>query len=561
MRYELDAYGYIKTVAFGCMTSTCNEYTGVVPIGYSSLLEWSTYAYIQAYYIDENGNLMLDLDRLTECKRKEAQDAIDNAPLLRKDLYETEEILENQYKKKTASGKVVVLEDIKTYPPRLKITGIQPLEYTGLSIYTQGRNMMPNDAVNVTISGVTFTKNDSGKLTLDGVASADIEYTVSGGGSVPLFALKAGYDYYLNLGGLDCELRYFDGETTAQQYIGPSGLLNLEQSIEVTEVVIRIAQGRTVNLSFYPQLEYGTEFTSYEPHKRRAIEIDFADHINAIRPSDTLFPSDLLFPTEVPSIDHIRIENGSVYISVDGVETAMGSGNVGLYADYDTIYTTKDADIEIEYRSTVFDVDSLEFLQGKSTNSKKFTVKADGSIEANNGIFHGTIYAEDGYFKGEMSAECITSGLLSASFIDVDGLLSTDAFTARFAQINNLIADKASVYSLNALSGRVGTLETNYVSTTYLNAELVDVYGSISAVDARFRSLNASNITAGTLSVDRLDINGILSNIASKNIQAVDATVRTMRCSGLQYYNGSSYETYYPRQVTIGGTSYWVLSR
>ena len=545
MRYKLNADGYIESVAFGCFLEGCNEYTGEVPIGYSSLVDWSTYAYIQAYYIDENGNLMLDLDRLTECKRKEAQDAIDNAPLLRKDLYETEEILENQYLKKTAGGKVVVLEDIKTYPPKVKITGIQPLEYTKLSIYTQGRNMMPNDAVNATISGVTFTKNIDGKLSAVGVASADIEYTVSGGGSETLFALKAGHDYHLNLGGLDCELRYFDGETTAQQYVGPSGIINLEQSVEVTEVVVKIARGETASAFFYPQLEYGTAFTSYEAHKRRAIEIDFSDKINSVRPSDTLFPSDILFPSDVPNVDYIRIENGSVYISVEGTETAIGSGNVGLYADFDTIYATKDVDIEIEYRSTVFDVNSLEFLQGKSTNTNKFTIKPDGSIEAKNGIFSGTVYADSGLISGEL----------------LTNLVEANEFKSAYA----------SVGSLNALSGRIGILEanyvsaeylrSNYVSSSYLTAELVNVYGSISAVDARFGSLNANNITAGTLSVDRLDINGIIGGMATRNIQAIDATVRNLRCSGLQIYNGSSYDTYYPRQVTISGTSYWVLTR
>lgn len=46
MRYIADSSGYVKEVSFGaaitCGGSSCREYTGIVPSGYSSLMDWFT---------------------------------------------------------------------------------------------------------------------------------------------------------------------------------------------------------------------------------------------------------------------------------------------------------------------------------------------------------------------------------------------------------------------------------------------------------------------------------------------------------------------------------------
>ncbi len=411
MRYKLNADGYVVSVAFGCYLDGSAEYEGEVPIGYNTLDDWATYSCIQAYYIDGNGNLTLDQERLAECRRKEAQDKVDNEPLLRKDLYGSEAVLDSQYIKATEKGEVIVLEDIKTIAPRVKITGIKPYSYTSLVINTQGKNMMPCNAISQTIADVVFTVNMSGSITAKGTATEDIEYLVGGG----LFALKKLHDYYLNLGGLDCELRYFDGETTAQQYIGASGLLNLPEDIKVNQVVIKIANGTTVDTTFYPQLEYGNVFTSYEAYKCKSLEIDFTEHIPTLLvPSNTLYPSDNLYPSGM-SVDYIRIEQGVIYICVYGVEKVIGTGNIGLYGSYNTIYSTENATLEIEYSTNVYDVESLEFLQGKATTTNKFKILEDGSIEATNGYFSGKIEADDGYFNGSINSNDvnITGGSIS----------------------------------------------------------------------------------------------------------------------------------------------------
>lgn len=415
MRYKLDAGGYVCSVAFNAYLDNCIEYTGLVPSGYKTLDEWASNALIQAYYI-EKGNLVIDYARKTEIENKQEQEAIDNEPVLRKDIFDTEEALAGQYVRQIASGNVIVLEDIKTVAPKLKITGIKP-GYSKLSIHTNGKNMLPCNAVSNVISGVTFTKNASGSMTVLGTATENIDYVIADGKDTTIFALKSNCDYFLNLGGLNCELKYYDGETTAQQYIGASGLINLPEHIEVTQVIIKIASGDSVNTTFYPQLEVGNAFTRYETHKLRTLDIEFPEKNKPIIPSDTLYAEDTLYPgMREETIEYILIENGTIIAYVGGKRIVVSNGGVGLF-NCSTVYATKDVELEIEYSANFLLVDSLAFLQGKATTTNRFKILDDGSIEANNGYFSGKIEATSGSFSGSISASYISGGKISGTSI------------------------------------------------------------------------------------------------------------------------------------------------
>lgn len=69
MRYILNDEGYIETISFlyeiECNNKSCTEYKGTIPEGYSSLIEWSENAVIQAYKIVD-GNLVYDAAKETE---------------------------------------------------------------------------------------------------------------------------------------------------------------------------------------------------------------------------------------------------------------------------------------------------------------------------------------------------------------------------------------------------------------------------------------------------------------------------------------------------------------
>lgn len=143
MRYELDANGYVKIVVWGCETGNCAEYTGTVPSGYSNLTEWSEKAIINAYYINEQGNLTLDSERLADLEAQIEQDAIDNQPILHKDLYGTNNVLADQYYRITASGNVIEAENVKKINPEVMITNVNSPK---IDIVAQGKQMLKNDA-------------------------------------------------------------------------------------------------------------------------------------------------------------------------------------------------------------------------------------------------------------------------------------------------------------------------------------------------------------------------------------------------------------------------------
>ena len=570
MRYKLDASGYVCAVSFGCYLDDCTEYTGAVPTGYNNLDDWASYACIQAYYIDPKGNLVIDFAKKTECENRQAQEAIDYAPLLRKDLYETDEVLDSQYIRRTVTGKVIVLEDIKTIAPRVKITGIEP-GCDKLSIYTQGKNMMPCDAVSKVVSGVTFTKNVSGSITVLGTATKDIEYIISDGEETPIFALKESSDYYLNLGGFDCELRYYDGETTAQQYNGPSGLLNMAKSIEVTQAVIKIASGETVNTTFYPQLEYGTAFTNYETHKCKSLDIDISEFSQElVLPSDTLYAEENLYPgVTYNTVDYILVENGKVIVSVDGDVHVLSNGGVGLFSDYSAIYATKDVDLEIEYSMNIINIYSLEFLQGKSTTTNRFKILKDGSIEAHNGFFSGKIEADSGYFKGEIYADNMKTGTLKSK----DGSISINLDNG-VMHVNSNHFSWNSTYSSLSADGKLkcssaeitgGSIKINTSSQTdsviilksgtyYMDLCPVSISFDTSSYHSR---LNALGLTTDNISAygNKLTISADSTIFSSDTTFAIGHTHKiqgSLQCSGSADFSGSFEAS---GSVIIGGIS------
>jgi hypothetical protein len=479
-------------VSFGCYLDSCAEYTGAVPIGYNNLDEWASYACIQAYYIDAKGNLVLDYERQLDLEKRQAQEAIDNTPVLKKDLYEKDESLNKQYKKAIATGKVIVIKDINTLEPRMKITGLNPYDYESglITIYTQAKNMMPCNATSQEVSGVRFTVNANNSITVMGKSSADIEYSILSDETLTAFAIKKDHNYYLNLGGFDCELRLFDGETSLQQYSGTSGHLNLSHDIEVNEVMLKIPNGTTVNTTFFPQLEYGVEFTGYEAHKRKRIAFDISNYIeDGIFPSDDLFPSDTLYPRG-NTLDYIQIENGTITASIDGKEKLIGSGYVGLYSDYNTIYCLQGSELEIEYSTNVLEIKDLEFMQGKETTTGMFKVLPDGSIEAKNGYFSGTIEAESGYIAGELLTSVVMSEEMIAQYATIDAL------DAQIARIGTIESDYATISALDTQIARIDTIESNYISASVVQADYMSVANWTSAGKIQSSKINVNELLA-----------------------------------------------------------------
>lgn len=69
MRFEFDENGYIRCILYGCYTGNCMEYSGLVPSEpeeYADMDDWADRAQVQAYYLNDQGNLTYDEERAAQ---------------------------------------------------------------------------------------------------------------------------------------------------------------------------------------------------------------------------------------------------------------------------------------------------------------------------------------------------------------------------------------------------------------------------------------------------------------------------------------------------------------
>lgn len=384
MRIELDVNGYVSGLFWGCMSGNCMEYAGKVPAGYSSLYQWAEEAEIKAYYLDVNGDLTLDHSRQLALEELYAAQEADNKQVVWKDLNEALEPLLGDFPEVTALGNFAIATNAKAivnYMPKVQLTRINPNPFTKIDLFVQGKQMLRNDAVTETINGITFTRKDDGGIAINGKATDDIDYNLSGSAenSVPIFGLKRGVPYYLNVDGFDCEMKYSDGETTEQVYIGPSGAIKLTSNKNVTQVLLKIPNRTAVDTTIYPVLEYGTQPSGYEEYRCRYMSIDISDFIGLeLYPGEETYPdATLLLPKTGTFIDYIAVNDGVVTLSSKGLLYNLGTGSVNLFGGYNFVYTTQTAQIELTYKE-----DALKTAVNKLDSDKADYTELQEAVEA-----------------------------------------------------------------------------------------------------------------------------------------------------------------------------------
>lgn len=131
---------------------------------------------------------------------------------------------------------------------------------------TQCKNLLKNNVVTQTVSGVTFTINDDKSITVNGTATAQISFRISN-------KVGLGIGNYILTGcpsGDSNNTFYLTAYASSAWLSAPDfGSGCKIENKTVTHVVITIASGYTANnLKFYPMLRYAdiTDDT-YEPYK------------------------------------------------------------------------------------------------------------------------------------------------------------------------------------------------------------------------------------------------------------------------------------------------------
>ena len=107
------------------------------------------------------------------------------------------------------------------------------------------------------------------------------------------------------------------------------------------------------------------------------------------------------------------------------------------------------------------------------------------------------------------------------------------------------------------IKGNIRKVEVDVIETNVLVATKATIQ-QLEAVDAKFQNLNADNITAGTVSVDRLNINAIMLNFAGKSLGVSDLIAGTVKTQLLILKENSTptFHNCFLNTLTIDGITF-----
>lgn len=129
-----------------------------------------------------------------------------------------------------------------------------------------GKNLLPTTMYenNIVRKGVTFTNNGDGSVTVSGTSTDITYFTLWGynqlGDKGILPGLKVGDTVYVS----DCLLQ----ETNSNELlkITENSAATINSSTTTMFVGIKVPKNTTINKTFHPQIELGSEATAYEPY-------------------------------------------------------------------------------------------------------------------------------------------------------------------------------------------------------------------------------------------------------------------------------------------------------
>ena len=405
-----------------------------------------------------------------------------------------------------------------------------------------------------------LTNDNNADMVAKYTISEKIEYNIAGTSSntSAFLCFKKGINYYLSgLENQKIKMYYFDGTDRTEIYSGSGGAIKFTDSDKLVTQIVLITGGSSSKLTIYPMLVIGTSAAPYETYTSSMLSIDFKEYIEAgfFLGSNTFLGSNSFL--KGTNINYILIEKNTIYVSVNNEEHKIGSGNVILFDGYDVLYTMQDTTLEVNYCINALEVDNLDFMRGKKTTTNKFKVLADGSIEAHDGNFSGTVTATAGKIggceisdgklqvpsaniSGTLSADKINGGTINASTISLEGVsLSPNAskLGGWSASSNRLYSNSSKVASSLYSNGnfilggnygmvkfdtnpvRITTADKLLISDSYSASEMANSNDTISirAFSGTVHINSNYGVYAGS---NRLD--GSSSKAIKKNIKPID---------------------------------------
>ena len=283
LRYILDEDGYIFHASIGglivCDLGQCTEYDGTIPEGYETIVEWydNEIEKLNAWKVIE-GNLVFDENKYNELQVKWEKEAEENSlsthKWVKSQIHKSNSVVADELSNNVKGSSLVVLKDSGNYEiPNVSISG----NVDEVKVISSNRNILGINAVTKTIDGVTFDINSDGSITLNGVATKDIEFDLNGSNSNQemLFLLKNNTDYMISglTNNVSLYLYNFDGTDRTLIESCQNGLLNYSNSYKVTYVTLFIKSGSKFSrVTLYPQIELSNYVSEFIKHEENVVK-------------------------------------------------------------------------------------------------------------------------------------------------------------------------------------------------------------------------------------------------------------------------------------------------
>lgn len=182
-------------------------------------------------------------------------------------------------------------------------------------------------------------------------------------------------------------------------------------------------------------------------------------------------------------------------LTADALSFYQGGNIVAKYTGNKLSFYIGGSEIFYIQSGKIYCAQDLELASGKKLiiNTTNFKVDSSGNV-----TITGKIAAGSGStFAGTMSADCITSGSIDASVIDVKNInaskITSGTMSANKISGGSIDASNVTITNLNASNITSGTMSANKISG-----------GSIDASNVTITNLNASNISSGTMSANKI---------------------------------------------------------
>lgn len=200
----------------------------------------------------------------------------------------------------------------------------------------EGENICPSLNTTRTINGVTFTKNKDGSITMNGTATAEVNYpiNVNTTTNTRTVLLKANSKYRMLSS-------YESGKYTTQVFYLKNNVMtyssSLIETVEETKagMYIRVYKNAVLeNVTIYPQITKGEEYKPYVPYNSLGF-LDIGENLIKARE----------YSATVNNVER-SITNGLVKLNGTTGEAAAGSNAFSIIGNWTANYSAYDTSIE-----------------------------------------------------------------------------------------------------------------------------------------------------------------------------------------------------------------------